>query len=140
VALGVPNILGQTLEGYFLPHNELWLWIGTALTAVGLSLAAAARLWLGGNWSSTVTLKQDHELIRGGPYAWVRHPIYTGLLLALAGTTIWTGNWRGLIGLALIVAAFVRKLIIEERFMAEQFGEDYARYRAQVPALIPFIV
>jgi protein-S-isoprenylcysteine O-methyltransferase Ste14 len=79
-------------------------------------------------------------LIRSGPYAWVRHPIYSGLLCALFGTAIVIGSGRALVGLALLVAAILRKLTIEERFMTEQFGEVYVRYRAEVPALIPFVV
>ena len=85
----------------------------------------------------TVTLKQDHELIRGGPYRWVRHPIYTGLLLALMGSAIAMNEWRGLIGVALITLALLRKIVVEERFLTEQFGDDYRRFRAAVPALIP---
>jgi protein-S-isoprenylcysteine O-methyltransferase Ste14 len=135
-----PNILGARLEGNFVPHTPTWLWIGSALVVLGLGFAVAARVWLGGNWSSTVTLKRGHELIRSGPYALARHPIYTGLLLAVTGTTITIGNWRALIGLALMIAAIVRKLTVEERFMADQFGEDYARYRSNVAALIPFIL
>ena len=87
-----------------------------------------------------VTVKHDHELVRSGPYALVRHPIYSGVLLALIGTTLAIGRWRGLPGLALIAAALLCKLTIEERFMSEQFGEAYARYRAEVPALIPFVL
>ena len=137
--LVIPNILGPALEQAFLPPAPAWPWIGTTLVAIGLGFAAAARVWLGGNWSATVTLKQGHELIRSGPYAVVRHPIYTGMLLALAGTAMTIDKWRALAGLALIVIAFVRKLTIEERFMAEQFGEAYARYRAEVAMLIPYI-
>ena len=83
-----------------------------------------ARAWLGGNWSAEVTLKQGHELVRDGPYALVRHPIYTGVLVALIGTAVAVGNGRAIIGLALVAAGFVRKLVIEERFMSEQFGDD----------------
>jgi protein-S-isoprenylcysteine O-methyltransferase Ste14 len=85
-----------------------------------------------------VTLKEGHELIRSGPYAYVRHPIYTGLLVALLGTAVACGELRALIGLAVVAAAFVRKLRIEERFMRESFPEQYARYSSEVPALIPF--
>ncbi len=140
VLLGIPDILGPPMDGDFVPHSATWLWIANVLVAAGLGFAVAARVWLGGNWSSNVTVKQGHELIRSGPYAWVRHPIYTGLLLALLGTAIMVGTWSALLGLALIVFAFLRKLTIEERFMAEQFGEAYARYRADVAALIPFLV
>lgn len=138
--LGTPHILGAWGEQPFLPETLTWLWTGVTLTAAGLGFSMLARAWLGRNWSSMVTLKQDHELIRNGPYALVRHPIYTGLLLALLGTAITIGKWRALVGLVLLVAAVVRKLTIEERLMAEQFGDAYARYRSEVPALIPFVV
>ena len=139
VLLGVPNVLGPALEQRFHAYTFGWFLVSVALIAIGLGFSVLARMWLGGNWSSMVTLKQDHELIRSGPYALMRHPIYTGLLLALAGTALAVGKWRALIGLALFVAAFVRKLTIEERFMAEQFGEAYARYREQVAALVPLL-
>lgn len=140
VLIAWPHILGAAMDGDFVARTAAWRWFGTALLAAGLGIAVLARVWLGGNWSSTVTLKQDHELIRNGPYAFVRHPIYSGLLLALAGTVIFVGEWRTLIGFALVVVGLVRKLTIEERFMADEFGEDYARYRHQVAALIPFVI
>jgi protein-S-isoprenylcysteine O-methyltransferase Ste14 len=113
-------------------------WIGVALLALGLAFSVWARVHLGRNWSGLVTVKQGHELIRTGPYAWVRHPIYTGLLGALLGTVIVSGTVRALIGLAIITAALLRKLRIEEGFMRETFPGEYERYRAEVPALIPF--
>jgi protein-S-isoprenylcysteine O-methyltransferase Ste14 len=67
----------------------------------------------------------------------VRHPIYTGLLLAVLGSAIALAEWRGLIALALITAALLRKISIEERFLAQQFGVAYLRYRDEVPALLP---
>jgi protein-S-isoprenylcysteine O-methyltransferase Ste14 len=138
--MGIPNIAGAALEGAFVAPTPLWQWLATALTAAGLGFSVFARIWLAGNWSATVTVKEGHELIRSGPYALVRHPIYTGMLLALIGSALGVGKWRALIGVTLIAAAFVRKLTIEERFMTEQFGEAYARYRAEVPALVPFVI
>ena len=138
--LGVPNLAGPALEQPFHALTTAWLLSATVLAALGLGFCALARFWLGRNWSAQVTVKHDHELIRSGPYALVRHPIYTGALLALLGTAISVDKWRALVGLALMVAAFLRKLTIEERFMAEQFGKAYARYQAEVPALIPFVV
>jgi protein-S-isoprenylcysteine O-methyltransferase Ste14 len=137
--LGVPHIAGPALEGRFHAHTFGWFLVGLAAVALGLGFSVVARHWLGGNWSSDVTVKEKHELIRSGPYAVVRHPIYTGMLLALLGTAIAIGRWRALIGLALIAAALLRKLAIEERFMRDTFGEAYARYRAEVSALVPFM-
>ena len=140
LCLGIPNILGAELERPFHGATLIWLLLASALVVLGLGFSAVARNWLGRNWSAEVTVKQGHELVRSGPYALVRHPIYTGMLLALAGTALMVGKWRALIGLVLMVAALLRKVTVEERFMTEQFGEAYARYRAEVPALIPFLV
>jgi protein-S-isoprenylcysteine O-methyltransferase Ste14 len=112
--------------------------IGVALLVAGLAFSVWARVHLGRNWSGSVTVKQGHELIRSGPYAWVRHPIYTGLLSALLGTVIVSGTVRAVIGFAIIAAALLRKLRIEEGFMRETFPGVYERYCAEVPALIPF--
>ncbi|HZD89985.1 MAG TPA: isoprenylcysteine carboxylmethyltransferase family protein, partial [Pseudolabrys sp.] len=73
-------------------------------------------------------------------YACVRHPIYTGLLLALIGTTLAVGQWRALLGLALVIVGIVRKLTMEERFMTEEFGAAYVDYRRRVAMLVPFLV
>lgn len=140
VLIAVPNFLGGWLEGFFRPATLAMFWTALALVAAGLGFAVAARVWLAGNWSGTITVKAGHELIRSGPYAYVRHPIYSGLLLALLGTTLAVGQWRALLGFALIVAGIVRKLTIEERFMTEEFGETYADYRRHVRMLLPFVV
>ena len=140
ILLGWPNVAGVTLEQRFLPRTLTLFWVEVALIAIGLGFSIAARAWLGGNWSGSVTIKKDHELIRSGPYALVRHPIYTGLLLALIGTALSVGKWRALIALVPLAFAIYRKMTVEERFMSEQFGDDYSVYRAKVPALIPFIV
>ena len=138
--LAAPRLLGPVLQQRFAPATPAWFWLGLSLTGCGLILTMVARAWLGANWSALVTLKQDHELVRSGPYALMRHPIYTGLLLALIGTAIAIGEWRALAGVALMAVGLVRKLIIEEQFMADQFGDAYARYRAHVHALVPFVV
>ena len=140
VFMAVPHVLGPQLEGLFVARTPAWQALAVVLVALGLGFSAAARVWLGRNWSGTVTVKHGHELIRSGPYALVRHPIYTGMLLALIGSALMVGKWRALIGLALMLLSFLRKLRIEERFMAQEFGEDYARYREQVAMLVPFLV
>lgn len=129
---------GGWFGGRFLPRSDAIYWVGTAMVAGGIAFMVWARVHLGGNWSGRVTLKHDHELIRTGPYALVRHPIYSGLLLALLGTAIALGEWSTAVAFVFITAAFWRKLQIEEKYLAENFAGDYARYRAEVPALIPF--
>ena len=141
VLLVSPRFAGTALSARFLPGSRMLFWCGTALLIAGLLFSVAARRHLGGNWSGTVTLKQDHTLTRSGPYRFVRHPIYTGLLLAIFGSgVIALGEWRGLLALALVTAAFLRKIQIEERFLREQFGDAYERYRREVPALIPGVL
>ena len=114
--------------------------LGAALTLAGVAFAIWARMTIAGNWSSDVTLKRDHELVVAGPYRWVRHPIYTGILLASLGTALAVGEWRGLIAVIFAGAAYWRKLGIEEAVMRRQFGEAYARYAGRVRALIPFVL
>ena len=124
----------------FLPESNAVSYAGLAVTIAGAALAVWARLFLGGNWSSAVTIKEDHQLVRRGPYAVVRHPIYSGLLLAAAGTAIALGEWRGLVALILAFVGWRLKSRVEERFMIEQFGAEYEAYERQVKALIPFVL
>lgn len=109
------------------------------LVAAGLAFSVWARRVLGGNWSASVTLKDDHEIVRSGPYRCIRHPIYTGLILALAGTALARAEWRGPVALVIAVAALWRKLQMEERWLTAEFGTRYADYRRQTHALFPFI-
>ena len=127
------------LNARFVPPTMAFHWLGLLVTALGLAFAVWARVHLGRNWSGTVTVKDNHELIRSGPYGLVRHPIYSGLLLAILGTAIAFGEWRGLLGFGFLTVAFVLKLRREEGFMGENFPNEYPRYRAAVPALIPFV-
>jgi protein-S-isoprenylcysteine O-methyltransferase Ste14 len=123
----------------FLPSSSAVACVGIALTLVGLSFAVWARFFLGGNWSGIVTVKAHHTLVRSGPYALVRHPIYSGLLLALIGTAVVYNQVRCLLAAALVLAMLLLKIRIEERFMSEQFGSAYRDYKQKVTALIPFV-
>jgi protein-S-isoprenylcysteine O-methyltransferase Ste14 len=125
------------LNRQLFPWAPWEFWVAALVTAAGLGFAVWARLHLGRNWSGTVTIKQDHELIMTGPYALARHPIYTGLLLAFAGTALARNDWRGVLAWLLAWAALWFKLGVEERWMGEQFGKQYEDYRRQVPALVP---
>lgn len=113
---------------------------GLALTIAGCVFAIWARITLGANWSGRATVKQNHELITRGPYSLARHPIYTGLTVALAGTALAGGEWRCMAGLAVILFGFMTKMAQEERLMMQAFPEAYPRYRQQVKALIPGVL
>jgi protein-S-isoprenylcysteine O-methyltransferase Ste14 len=128
---------GTVLEWRFVPPLLWIVWLGLLMTVAGLLFACWARAMLGRNWSGVVQLKQDHELIEAGPYRHVRHPIYSGLLLAFLGTALMIGEWRALLALAIIALSFWRKLRLEERWLGEYFGDAYADYMRRVKALVP---
>jgi protein-S-isoprenylcysteine O-methyltransferase Ste14 len=111
--------------------------LGIAITAAGIAFAMWARAYLGGNWSSSVTVKVDHQLIRTGPYRWVRHPIYTGMISALVGTAIVRHQVRGVIAVALVYVGFKLKSKIEERTMTQTFGAQYEDYSRTTGAIVP---
>lgn len=128
------------LDRRFVPDSPAVAWAGVVLAAAGCAFAIWARMLLGGNWSGSVTVKQDHQLMRKGPYAIVRHPIYSGFLLGLAGTALALGEWRGILGLLLAFVAWFTKSRAEETFMTVQFGAAYGEYQRHVKALIPFVL
>jgi protein-S-isoprenylcysteine O-methyltransferase Ste14 len=123
----------------YMPPSDTVEAAGLALVLFGLVFAVWARVQLGRNWSGAVTVKEDHQLIRRGPYAMVRHPIYTGLLLGILGMALIIGEFRGLLGFVILLVAFRLKSRTEEGFMQQQFGEQYTQYQHDVKGLIPFI-
>ncbi len=124
----------------FLPTGIARFWIGFAVFAAGLLFSIWARHHLGSNWSQAVTVKEGHQLITSGPYALVRHPIYTGFLLAFVGMAVARGELRGLLAVTLVFVVLWHKLRIEDRWMLEQFGDSYEIYSRQVAALVPFVI
>jgi protein-S-isoprenylcysteine O-methyltransferase Ste14 len=138
--LAMPRLPLPPLDSRWLLWRPWTFWLGAMLTTAGLLFSVWARLHLGRHWSATVTLKQGHELITSGPYALVRHPIYTGLLLGFVGSAIALGEVRGLLAVAIVFAALWRKLRLEERWMVERFGPSYQAYAGRVAALVPWIV
>jgi protein-S-isoprenylcysteine O-methyltransferase Ste14 len=128
-------------EQQVVPRSTLAEVLGIAVAAAGAMIALEARRQLGGNWSASVTIKQGHELVRTGPYALVRHPIYFGLLISALGTAIAFGQVRDWIALPIWVAAFRIKQMTEERMLIEAFGDRYREYRQTVrSAMIPFLL
>jgi protein-S-isoprenylcysteine O-methyltransferase Ste14 len=112
-------------------------WIAVAITAAGTALAIWARWHLGSNWSGVVTLKEGHELIRSGPYRTIRHPIYTGILLALIGTAASVGEIRGLIAVAVALFSFYLKARREESFLSQEFGPRFAEHQRRTGMFLP---
>ena len=123
-----------------VPRTAIVAWAGTILCLAGLGFAIWARVVIGRNWSGTVTLKEDHQLIERGPYRLVRHPIYTGILSMFVATAIVLGHLAGSIGVVIVFASFWSKLIREEKVMLNQFPDKYAAYRQRVRRLIPFVL
>lgn len=124
----------------FLPPSSAIALAGVAITMAGCGFAIWARLTLGRNWSGQATVKAGHELVTRGPYALARHPIYTGLVTAAIGTAIAEGELRCILGILLVVLAFVIKMSQEEKLMTQTFPEAYPRYRQRVKALIPGVL
>ena len=132
-----PLLAVGPLAWRFLPESAAVRYLGLALTVAGAVFAIWARVILGRNWSGIAAVKEGHELVLTGPYALVRHPIYSGFLLALAGSALALGELRGLLGLTLVSVAFWLKVRTEEAFMILQFGERYKNYQRTVKAGIP---
>jgi len=121
----------------FAPQSSTLTCLGLAITFAGLVLCVSARLHLGTNWSDKVVLKSDHQLIRTGPYKFLRHPIYSGVLLAIVGTALAIGQWRGVAALAVMSINYVIKARREERILTTQFGDAYRDYQRTAGFLFP---
>ncbi|GAC1637390.1 MAG: isoprenylcysteine carboxylmethyltransferase family protein [Candidatus Acidiferrum sp.] len=131
------NFAWKFLAIPIVPQNDAVTVLGLLLTIGGLIFAVWARIALGANWSGTVTIKSGHNLIRRGPYKWIRHPIYTGLLLSMAGTVLLQGEVRALLGFLLVLLALYRKAKREERFLSEEFGEGFAEHAKHTGMFLP---
>ncbi|HAM51051.1 MAG TPA: hypothetical protein DCP92_10320 [Nitrospiraceae bacterium] len=148
-------ILAAVLLAIFIKKSRLFpksaaeaiLWqrtlaVGIAsdlITLIGLIVALWARSTLGGNWSYDVVLKENHELIERGPYAYVRHPIYSGVLLMILGSAIISGRAGSFIVLAILFLGLWFKALQEEKLLAKHFPEVYPKYKQRVKAFIPFL-
>ncbi|HEV7776427.1 MAG TPA: isoprenylcysteine carboxylmethyltransferase family protein [Luteibacter sp.] len=128
------------LAEQFVPHSTLFESIGLFFCVVGAAVACWARYLLGENWSATVQLKDDHQLITRGPYKIVRHPIYLGMLLLLFGNAVLVGDWRGVLAVVIVFLSFWRKLRLEERWLSGHFGDTYREYAARTHALLPGVL
>jgi protein-S-isoprenylcysteine O-methyltransferase Ste14 len=121
----------------FMPPHEALQIAGAVLTYLGLSLTMWSRIRLGRYWSGVVALKQDHKLIQAGPYRVVRHPLYSGIILAAIGMALCVPKWSTLIGVALLTACFERRASKEDAILAAEFGAEFEIYRQHTGRLLP---
>jgi protein-S-isoprenylcysteine O-methyltransferase Ste14 len=120
-------------------QSEIWKMTGLLFCAAGLIFSLTARIYLGKNWSGTITIKKNHQLIQSGPYRITRNPIYSGFLLAFAGCAISLGQLRGWLGIIFLLIAMLVKIKKEEEFMNAVFGTAFQLYKSKVKRLIPGI-
>lgn len=141
------RLLHKTAAGFYATPigPQLWHaseglgWAMAILAAIGMAFALWSRATLGRLWSAAVTQKEGHRIVEQGPYAIVRHPIYTALLAGAIALVVAKGTAVALAGLVLMITGYVLKARLEERFLAQALGEaDYAAYRRRVPMLVPF--
>ncbi|WP_232428944.1 methyltransferase family protein [Burkholderia ubonensis] len=112
-------------------------WIGLLVCVAGMGFAGWARHWLGQYWAGAIVLKENHKLIQAGPYAIVRHPIYSGVLAAALGTALMVGDLRGFVLFAVVAVCYLIKIRREERWLRDAFGDEYTQYQRKTAALIP---
>ncbi len=143
---GIVLLFGLYSTGYEIQHRfwgplrSTWGWVMLALAVTGLAVSWWARAHLGRLWSGTIALKRDHHIVDTGPYAFVRHPIYAGITLALFATAVVHGTQTSFLGAALMALAFYAKARLEERFLDEELGPDaYDAYTKRVPMAVPYL-
>lgn len=127
----------KMLDTRLFPETQVSLWVGVLVTALGVWISIWARVSLGANWSGMVTLKKDHELIRKGLYRWIRHPIYTGILVAFVGTELVRGHGRGVLGFVILWLSFYFKARREENFLRQEFGEGFEEHARHTGMFLP---
>ena len=123
----------------FLPERRWLVVAGLVIQAAFIAFAVWSRRHLGRNWSGEVRIATDHELVRSGPYRYIRHPIYTAVLGMYCGTALVSGQIHALVGLVVVTAAYWRKIGLEERALEARFGADHAAYRRGTWNLIPYV-
>lgn len=126
------------LGARFIPPS-IFSVVGLVLTAAGIAFAIWARVYLGMNWSASVTIRSGHELIGGGPYRFVRHPIYTGMIVGLAGTVLMVGEVRALVGFAVAIVSFYLKAKKEDAWLTREFGTQFNAYASHTGMFFPKI-
>jgi protein-S-isoprenylcysteine O-methyltransferase Ste14 len=124
------------LGSRFMPQGNS-VAAGFVVALIGLAIAAWARIHLGQYWSDKVVIQANHNLIRSGPYARMRHPIYSGVLLGIAGTAMVVGEWRGILAFLIMLANYTIKARREDKILAERFGQEFQDYQTHAGLLLP---
>jgi len=142
LALGFALLFSRSLplgplRARFAPQTEWLQLVGLTVMYIGVALAIWARITIADNWSGRITVKVGHQLVTSGPYAFVRHPIYTGLLVCATGSALQVGEWRGLVAIPIVAFGCIVKAKKEERYMNTEFGERYSEYRRRTGFLVP---
>lgn len=139
-------LLFEIYDPPFFPVRPLyrladgWQWLLLIVAFVGFGFCWWARIHLGPLWSGWITRKDRHRVIDSGPYKLVRHPIYTGMIVAAVATAADTGTLTAITGAVIIIAGYALKALLEEQFLTKELGDDaYAAYRRSVPMLVPFL-
>ena len=137
-------ILFNANPRYFGPLNMRFVrrgfWIASTaalLTVAGIAFAIWARNHIGRFWSGSVAIREDQQLIRSGRYSCIRHPIYTGIMVALAGTTLAVGNYRALLAFLLILVSLIYKARLEESLLTREFGPAFDDHRRHTGFFLP---
>jgi protein-S-isoprenylcysteine O-methyltransferase Ste14 len=138
VALAILLVRLGAFRGYGANSDPVRAAVGLALFALGVGFAVWARIHIGRNWGTPMTQKDEPELVTSGPYHLVRHPIYSGILVAGVGTAV-ALSWLWLTALALAGVYFIYAATVEERYLAEQFPDAYPAYRRSTKMLVPFV-
>jgi protein-S-isoprenylcysteine O-methyltransferase Ste14 len=120
-----------------MPDTPTVRYFGILLLWAGVGFAIWARYHIGEYWSARVAVKEDHRVIDSGPYAHVRHPIYSGILLGLVGTALAVGNWRAVITFVVILVVLILKARAEEKLLTDQLGDSYVKYKKRTGMVIP---
>jgi len=128
------------LRQRFLPDTAFVVWTGVSVQTAAFVLGIWARRVLGRHWSGEITIKVDHQLIRSGPYRFVRHPIYTAWLGMFAATALVSGQIHAVLGFAMAAFAYWRKIRLEEANLKNAFGPEYDSYRSETWALVPWLL
>ena len=121
----------------FFSTNSVIAYLGFALAILGMVTATWARIHLGKYWSDKVVLKVDHKLVRTGPYAYMRHPIYSGVLLGVAGSALLLNQWRGILAFAILLTNYTIKARREDHILANAFSASFPEHKRNAGFLLP---